>query len=105
MKEVRPLEREPVERDLCNQLRQIEKYPQTKSNTKLQSETKNTTITQKPVESLLGLSEPKHLGIEKIQSRQSRTVCFAILFAADRLELAVCSKFQLAATVNLTKCK
>ena len=30
-------------------------------------ETKNTTITQRPVESLLGLSEPKHLGIEKIE--------------------------------------
>ena len=29
------------------------------------------------------------------QSRQSRIVCFAILFAADRLELAVLSKFQL----------
>ena len=28
---------------------------------------KNTTITQRPVESLLGLSEPKHLGIEKIE--------------------------------------
>ena len=35
--------------------------------TNLRSETKNTTITQKPVESLLGLSEPKHLGIEKIE--------------------------------------
>ena len=47
--------------------RQVEKHPQAKSNTKLRSETKNTTITQKPVETLLGLSEPKHLGIEKIE--------------------------------------
>ena len=29
------------------------------------------------------------------QSRQSRTVRFAILFATDRLELAVLSEFQL----------
>ena len=47
--------------------RQVEKHPRTKSNTKPRSETKNTTITWRPVESLLGLSEPKHLGIEKIK--------------------------------------
>ena len=33
-----------------------------------------------------------------MSSKQSRTVCFAILFAADRLELAVLSKFQLIPT-------
>ena len=47
--------------------RQVEKHPRAKSKTKLRSETKNTKITQRPVESLLGLSEPKHLGIEKIE--------------------------------------
>ena len=47
--------------------RQVEKHPRTKSKTKTRSETKNTTITQRPVESLLGLSEPKLLGIEKIE--------------------------------------
>ena len=47
--------------------RQVKKCPGTKSNTKLRSETKNTTTAQKPVETLLGLSEPKHLGIEKIE--------------------------------------
>ena len=38
------------------------------------------------------------------QSRQSRIICFAILFAADRLELAVLSKFQLKVELIVSKC-
>ena len=47
--------------------RQVKKYPQQNPTPKLRSETKSTTIMQKPVETPLGLSEPKHLGIEKIE--------------------------------------
>ena len=54
--------------------RQVEKHPRTKSNTKLRSETKNTTVTQKPVETLLGLSEPKHFGIEKIEIQTMKSL-------------------------------